>query len=357
MISVKILENLVNIGIKDQQFNEALDRLIKENYFSLKDSGFESCQSYTFRLLMTKISSINSYKWDSLKFSNQLENVVGENISSLVRQMIASPCESIWKDDYNKVLQDLLLAESQYNKEDFETVLSICGAQTISYDIGANGINHKNQKVSIIGYSKSFANNQIKPIEWNTTSEWKESLQSAIVMVEDPESTKKYKIENCKIKDLSLSSSLDKNNCPVLDREKISSLLFDKEDDIENDSEALFKRFLKLKALSTQLRFNKIADLGLSTDQTYQLLINCLSTILDGKVNYSSHLKHDHYELKLKTLLKFATENKISIKKQKYFKCSFINKRILLRYSERGGEEMAEYIKPLKAFNYPSLNQ
>lgn len=118
----------------------------------------------------------------------------------------------------------------------------------------------------------------------------------------------------------------------------------------------LYKRFIKLNALSRQLSFNSISEIGLDITQTSELLKNCLVKFLESKAAIKTSFNQIWYQLQLNELLKYASETKISLAFVHNLSCSFEDKYLIFKNQHQDLDESVEFMKILKAMNYPTIN-
>jgi hypothetical protein len=362
ILAVKVLNNLIKNGLKNESMEIMLDSIKDQMFYKSiwkVESKLNLRQGSTLEFLMKKVLILKSYKYNNFNRSHKNGQKLGSQIIILIQKMLVSTEESVWKQDFDQVLNEFLVNPMSWKPNEYETIMEILGASISHLDYGAHATNLKSNQVCILGYldewySLKGKNNIVQSdlTFLQPNDSWTDIKQQAIVCDYD---SHKYKIELNDVSDLVIANRTSSKGKFVLDQKHLSDLI-NIVTEYEDDSGDLLKRYYMLKALTTQINYSNEVDVNSDINTSFSLLKQCLTTTLIAKNdNPSGSLKQGHHEWKLHKLLKYATENRISLGFEPKITWSVNEMKLVLSVNHQKNDSDIHIFKILKAFNYKSV--
>ena len=328
MIILKILENLIKIGIGtealDEAFAEARNTLWSRKIFNVKTHvDFED--HHFLQFIFNTLLSIRSSQWDKQKMQSQGSYSTSSGLVKILKLILRSETTPAWKTALTSLLDKFLCNTEDYAVGEFDILMSLFeGGEYHGMTSGTYGKTNKNEKFTIVGFTQ----------EWFDLDKHSKEELSDVVL---PELNSEY----CKISDkllaiyyddkhpernymflvapddIKLISNLtDEFSDYLLNKERLDKFLntFDLTTlPAEKEVTSLMKRCLGMKILITHIqkygeKFLKLFD----PKYTEQLLNELLSKCIDKKET-KDELKLDWYEQKLFVIKRLATESRNSL--------------------------------------------
>ena len=325
MIILKILENLIKLGISidtlDETFAEARNTFWGKKIFRIRtkvDFGDYQFLQFIYNALL----SIRSSQWDKQKMQSQGSYNTSNGLVKILKLILRSETTPAWKNALTSILDQFLSNIEGYTIEEFDILMSLFeGGEYHGMTYGSYGKTEKNEKFTIVGFTQ----------EWFDLDKNSRNDKSSITI---PELNSEY----CKINDKLLAIYYDdrhpeRNDMFLIDPNdiRLTSNLTDEFSDyllnkkrldkfltsfnllkIPNkyDVKSLTKRCLGMKILITHIQkygenFLKLFDPKFTEQLLNELLTKCIN-----KKQNTDELKLDWYEQKLFAIKRLVTESR-----------------------------------------------
>jgi len=281
IITLKIFNNLLKIGIKqeilDDAFKEIQESLVGKEVFEIKTKvKFENCTflQFCFNLLLR----IRSSQWDKRKLENHGAYTISCEIVRMFRSILRTDIKSDWKAKIEAVFDSFLKDVNSYSFQDFEAIISLFeGGEYNGLSIGSFGVSDSGSKFITVGFVKHWYgltspdnqnndndNREIKQVEQEYSD--KEDYILAIHYDEKhPERNDMFLAIPDQVK---VIPTLDDNlNRYLLNKERLDMFLkemgIDQEISEDTDTEVLTRRCIGMKILVEHIEHfgNEIAQL------------------------------------------------------------------------------------------------
>jgi hypothetical protein len=376
---LKILQNLVKIGIKNSIFEEVITEIQTNsclNELSDLQTQINSPKSKILNILFQVLVINKESKWNSEKFLSSGSHCITIHILELIKQMTRSQVESIWKEETDFILDNFFSKTSSYSQYDTEVCLSLLGAENLTFEYGATGRNKHNNKIKVVGFCDQWYKLQIpntnnecgKSSGINPSNTMKNRKSNLLVIEYDEQDQSKYHFRFESMDDVKFDTFGEVSNSYLCKEGKFTEFLniFNFTQSLEESKESidipqedhiksLLKKSLCLETLMYQLNHNGINSLHLSTSSLLSILKICLKECSSSTT--LSLLPHSALIAKIQNLLTLSSETKTQIFSNNIpFTLHFYNKTIVLNKNSQDAIH-THHFEVQSALNYGLVAQ
>ena len=375
LIITKIFTNLIQIGVHQQVFDQAVDAVHNipsvENVMSQEvKCKFEDSKFLEFCYKLCYFASCTSGT-DTSKLKSTGYYSVVSSFKQIFHGILRSHKAPAWRQIIESELDTFMANVDAYAIEEFDIMTSLLeGGDYLGLGIGNHGITNEKKLITIIGFVEKWYNLAPPGEEVNRdiilhkiSYEYKNKGHFILGMTYNKENPKKSTLGIFKPDDITLIPNLEQESSDyLLSKERLQTFFdtfkIDKTPD-KTDSISLSKRCVGMKILVHQIETNgeKLAELidpAFKNKLIEQLLIECTSSSSNENI-----LRCEHLEQKLYALKRLALEKNIPLVRQRSISISFKGKKMCMTKSLQISHQEIynECVDLLSGMNYGKIEQ
>lgn len=161
---VKILKNLVVLGIKDDTLSKSFDQIkglqCVQDLLNIS-TNIKIGELNMFGLLLLKVLNVRAAQWESYEFKDSGAQYLSNHILGLLSKMSHSEHEQLWQTHVGDIVSAYLSEYKSYSMSETETILCLIGGDFNSYSQGFIGKDDNGNKLIIAGFSQYWHNHEI----------------------------------------------------------------------------------------------------------------------------------------------------------------------------------------------------
>ena len=160
IIILKILENLIKLGIGtevlDEAFSETRNTLWSRHIFKVKTHvDFED--HHFLQFIFNTLLSIRSSQWDKQKMQSQGSYSTSSGLVKILKLILRSETNPTWKNAIISLLDKFLSNIEDYSLEEFDILMSLFeGGEYHGMTYGTYGKTDQNKKFIIVGFTQEL---------------------------------------------------------------------------------------------------------------------------------------------------------------------------------------------------------
>ena len=330
LITLKIINNLLKVGIDKGTIDEALNEYKNtdsgKKLFAIKTKAqFEDSAflQFFYNLLYT----IRISQWEKRSYESYGSYNISCGIAKLIKSIIRSNSKTTWKDKIEAVMDDFLENIDSYSIEEFDVMISLFeGGEYEGLNTGSFGKTKTGGKFTTVGFVKKWYDLSLPDNQQSSSDFQIEEISSDLTDKElyllaihfDDKHPERNDMFLSIPDEVTLISSLESfRHDYLLDKERLNKFLRAMEIEKmpeKNDPVSLTKRCVGMKILVEHIMIygDKIADLF---DEQYRNeFINFLLKECAAAEQKKENLKCEWYEQRLYAIKKHATESQNGLK-------------------------------------------
>ena len=379
---VKILDNLIRVGIPHELFDESIKRLSKD-----KDSvhsriinlitpinKFEKTPFLKF--LFNYVISIRSSMWTDSSFDSNGSFILSNKMLSIFRTILNNNIYKFYKKEILTAIDHLIEHSDEYDLEELEPLLSILnGGEYLGLGLGTSGVSSDGSMFTVLGFVKKWYgiknpgeenNNNNNNYQNNDDLDQKHKLNYylqdkqdyVLALYYDPKHPERTDIFTAIPEEVKLIPNIIKeNNDILLDKKRLNAFLknfkLDQELD-KRDYKTTTIRTLALKILEQYIADHGEEIIKLIDEEFYKSFLKILYSEACSPSTDKSAQQNDWIEQKVHALQEYAVENKGSLRTNSDTKVRFTNKNLVLTKTLKsaGNQKYSKCIDLISAMNY-----